>query len=104
MSTAEEKDRFAVFEESLLRIDALNENERALNSTVVYGVTNFADLTVEEFQATYLGTKPPAGYLAQRRLMKIAPAVSRPMKLTAADWRGIYTTPIKYQGGCGSCW
>ena len=103
-STIEERDRFAVFEKSLLRIDALNEKERALNSTLVYGVTQFADLSVEEFQETYLGTKPPEDYLAKRRLMSIAPSVARPMKTTAVDWRGIYTTPIKYQGACGSCW
>ena len=100
----EERKRFTEFGKSLLRIDALNEKERALNSTVVYGVTKFADLSLEEFRETYLGTKPPEDYLAKRRLMSIAPAVARPMKTTAVDWRGIYTTPIKYQGNCGSCW
>ena len=103
-STVEERDRFALFEKSLLRIDAQNEQERAINGSTVFGVTKFADLSVEEFEEIYLGTKPPADYLAKRRLMTIAPAVARPMKTTAADWRGIYTTPIKYQGNCGSCW
>ena len=98
------RDRFVLFEHTLLRIDALNEKARIGNSTVVYGVTKFADLSDDEFREIYLGTKPPDGYLAKRRLMKIAPAVARPMKTTAVDWRNIYTTPIKYQGSCGSCW
>ena len=46
----EERKRFTEFGKSLLRIDALNEKERALNSTVVYGVTKFADLSLEEFR------------------------------------------------------
>ena len=88
----------------MIEIDANNIEERIKNGSATFGVTRFADLTYDEFKGTYLGTKPPAGYLSQRRLMKIAPAVSRPMKTTAVDWRNIYTTPIKYQGSCGSCW
>ena len=104
-SSAEDKaKRYGIFKNSLIEIDKSNINERSTNGSAIYGVTNFADLSKEEFRATYLGTKPPAGYHTQRRLMKIAPPVSRPMKLTAVDWTNGYTTPIKYQGSCGSCW
>ena len=104
-TSAEDKaNRYAVFKNTLIDIDANNIHERSTNGSVIYGVTNFADLSKEEFRATFLGSKAPAGYHTQRRLMKIAPAVSRPMKLTAVDWSNGYTTPIKYQGSCGSCW
>ena len=103
-SSAQEKDRFAVFEKSLLIIDKLNEDERAINGRAVFGVTIFSDLSDKEFQSTYLGTKPPVGLLSTRRLMQIAPQVTRTTDATSVDWRGIYTTPIKYQGSCGSCW
>jgi Cathepsin propeptide inhibitor domain (I29) len=103
-STEDKAKRYGIFKNSLIDIDANNIHERSTNGSAIYGVTNFADLSKDEFRATFLGTKAPAGYHTQRRLMKIAPAVSRPMKLTAVDWTGAYTTPIKYQGGCGSCW
>ena len=103
-TTTEARERFAVFEESLMKIDKLNKAERAANRTAVFGVTIFSDLTEREFQSTYLGTKPPFDIAASRRLMAIAPAAVRTTETNSVDWRGIYTTPIKDQGGCGSCW
>jgi cathepsin F len=93
-----------VFEESLFSIDILNEAERAANRSAVFGITLFSDLTDEEFESTYLGTKPPVDLDTSRRLMAIAPEAVRTTEVTSVDWRGIYTTPVKYQGGCGSCW
>ena len=103
-STAEARERFAVFEKSLLNIDKLNINERAANRSAVFGVTIFSDLSDMEFQTTYLGTKPPVDLQTSRRLMTIAPPAVRTTAATSVDWRGIYTTPVKNQGGCGSCW
>ena len=100
---AEERAKFEVFKKSLQALDALNAHERAINGTAVFGVNIFSDLSFEEFKANYLGTKIPANYASSRRLMQVAPAAAH-TTATSADWRGIYTTPVKYQGSCGSCW
>jgi hypothetical protein len=104
LSTADEQRRFGIFLDSLVSVDELNARERANNGSVVFGVTIFSDLLDEEFEATYLGTKMPADYISSRRLMPVAPPVVRTTAVTSVDWRGIYTTPVKNQGGCGSCW
>ena len=103
-TTTEARERFAVFEESLINIDKLNGAERAANRSAVFGITIFSDLTNKEFLTTYLGTKPPVDLETSRRLMAIAPAAVRTTETTFVDWRGIYTTPVKYPGACGSCW
>jgi hypothetical protein len=89
---------------SLAEIDAQNKKERAANGSAVFGITQFSDLSDEEFRSTYLGTVVPDDYISSRRLMPIAPAIAVTETTTYADWTGIYTTPIKNQGGCGSCW
>jgi C1A family cysteine protease len=102
-SPAEERAKYEAFKKSLQTLDDLNAHERAINGTAVYGVNIFSDLSFEEFKANYLGTKIPANYASNRRLMQVAPAAAH-TTATTADWRGIYTTPVKYQGSCGSCW
>ena len=87
----------------MLEIDNLNTRERAVNGSAVFGVNIFSDLSFKEFKASYLGTKLPTNYASSRRLMQVAPAAAH-TTATSADWRGIYTTPVKYQGSCGSCW
>ena len=102
-SPAEERAKYEAFKKSLQALDDLNAHERAINGSAVYGVNIFSDLSYEEFKANYLGTKIPANYASKRRLMQVAPAAVH-TTATEADWRGIYTTPVKYQGSCGSCW
>jgi C1A family cysteine protease len=102
-STDEERKKYEAFKQSLIEIDALNARERAINGSAVFGINYFSDLSFEEFKATYLGTKIPDDYVSNRRLMQVAPEAAH-TTATSVDWRGIYTTPVKYQGSCGSCW
>ena len=87
-----------------MAIDEENAQERAVNGSAIFGVGILSDLTDEEFKTFYLGTIVPADYESRRTFMEVAPPAVHTSELTSVDWRGIYTTPIKDQGQCGSCW
>ncbi|MQM02278.1 hypothetical protein Taro_035043 [Colocasia esculenta] len=101
---AEHSYRFSVFKANLRRA----RRHQLLDPTAVHGVTQFSDLTPEEFERGYLGLhrrKPP---LFSRGVAKAAnealvlPTDGLPEDF---DWRGRGgVTPIKNQGTCGSCW
>ena len=84
-------------------MDTRNADEAAAGGTAVHGVTKFADLSESEFKTGYLGYKDSSA--ASRRLS------SKKVKYdeytgtaTAVNWANVYTTPVKDQGYCGSCW
>jgi len=107
-SSNEEAKKYSIFVQNLQLADARN-----LLDPGVHGITRFTDISQAEFEATYLTLKPGkkamdlAGLLSPSsdRLGDGIGGGSSNGRLSTAsgsqDWTGIYTTPIKNQGGCG---
>lgn len=96
----EEAMRFRIFQNNLFLIRQLNKFEQG---SAMYGVTDFADLTPEEY-------KRRTGLWAPRDEFDNEipnPTAEIPdIELPAShDWREKNAvTPVKNQGNCGSCW
>ena len=91
----EENASFKTFVSNLALIDERNSAERKAGGSAMHAVTKFADVSHEDFMAR-LNLKPSN----ETKKFMTVPAASS----TSADWTGVYTTPVKNQGYCGSCW
>ncbi|KAJ8921566.1 hypothetical protein NQ315_010471 [Exocentrus adspersus] len=98
----EEQTRFGIFQQNLRRIEEHNEQYEKKEKSYFLGVTQFSDLTREEFRSklNYSRSTKPSRY--SKAIPHNVTGIQAP---ASVDWvaQGA-VTEVKNQGSCGSCW
>ena len=101
-SRKEERAKFEQFKKSLIEIDRRNQMEQESGGSAVFGITVFSDMSSDTFKSQYLGTELTDEH--DRDLVESESVAIVQLNVTQSNWIGVLTTPVKYQGTCGSCW
>jgi len=101
----ENKERYTKFESFLSLVDERNAEELANGGTAIHGITKFADMDQDEWKSQYLGFKEGSTLSTEKEGRNGDDfADGPPSYKTYQNWADIYTTAVKDQGYCGSCW
>ncbi|XP_043827924.1 cathepsin W [Dromiciops gliroides] len=96
---AEQARRFEIFADNLARAKQLTEEHRGMAQ---FGVTQFSDLTEEEFRQLY---QPSRTSSSDPRLKTGGYPRLQRLKARSCDWRNAgVLTPVRDQKTCNSCW
>jgi len=93
----EENLRYIYFRDFLRVIDERNGND----TLAVHGITKFADFSSGEFKQVSLGYKPNTNANANAKNIQLNKYSGNE---SYVNWADVYTTAVKDQGYCGSCW
>lgn len=101
-SALEERQRFSIFQANLRQIEAHNRKYENGETSYYLKITQFADLTNNEFKETYLNYDKPK--ILEKDYVEIEDIEDKKIP-DSIDWRKVNAvTEVKIQLDCGSCW